>query len=186
MPAWATILLFAVFVVSVIVFPAVEKRAKHLLIPMAFFRDRTFTVEILTASILGGAQMAFEVYFPMWLQAIYRLSASLSGLRITPSSLLWVSVSFFVSMLTRRFSPKHLGNPDRRGADPRLRHAAFLRHELPDRYVLRGGGRYRSQLRHHRLLDNGGHAGRRSAGADRRGHVHDDFGAHGRPRLADS
>lgn len=62
MPAWATILLFAVSVVSVIVFPAVEKRAKHLLIPMAFFRDRTFTVEILTASVLGGAQMAFEVY----------------------------------------------------------------------------------------------------------------------------
>lgn len=111
MPAWATILLFADFVVSVIVFPAVEKRAKHLLIPMAFFRDRTFSVEILTASILGGAQMAFEVHFPMWLQAIYRLSASLSGLRITPSSLLWVGASFFVSMLTRRFSPKHLAIP---------------------------------------------------------------------------
>lgn len=84
MPAWATILLFAVSVVSVIVFPAVEKRAKHLLIPMAFFRDRTFTVEILTASVLGGAQMAFEVCF----QAFHHLSASLSGLRITPSSLL--------------------------------------------------------------------------------------------------
>ena len=111
MPAWATILLFAVFVVSVIVFPAVEKRTKHLLIPMAFFRDCTFTVEILTASILGGAQMAFEVYFPMWLQAIYRLSASLSGLCITPSSLLWVGVSFFMSMLMCRFSSKHLAIP---------------------------------------------------------------------------
>ncbi|MBR2673771.1 MAG: hypothetical protein IKE32_04290 [Aeriscardovia sp.] len=185
MPAWATILLFAVFVVSVIVFPAVEKRTKHLLIPMAFFRDRTFTVKILTASILGGAQMAFEVYFPMWLQAIYRLSASLSGLCITPSSLLWVGVSFFMSMLMRRFSSKHLAI-DHRGADPRLRHAALLRHELPDRHVPRGGGRHRSRFRHHRLLDNGGRAGRRSTGASRRGHVHDDFGAHGRPRLADS
>lgn len=55
--------------------------------------------------------MAFEVHFRMWLQAIYRLSASLSGLRITPSSLLWVGVGFFVSMLMRRFSPKHLAIP---------------------------------------------------------------------------
>ena len=33
--------------------------------PDGVFHDRTFTVKILTASILGGAQMAFEVYFPM-------------------------------------------------------------------------------------------------------------------------
>lgn len=78
------------------------------------------------------------------------------------------------------------GNPDHRGADPRLRHAALLRHELPDRHVPRGGGRHRSRFRYHRLLNNGGRAGRCSAGAGRRGHVHDDFGARARPRLADS
>jgi EmrB/QacA subfamily drug resistance transporter len=101
----------AIFVVSTALFVRTEKRAKSPVIPLDLFKNRTFTTQVVTASMLNGLQIGFQVYFPMWTQAIYGTSPSLAGLIITPSSILWLVASFLVGTLIRKFPPRTVAIP---------------------------------------------------------------------------
>jgi EmrB/QacA subfamily drug resistance transporter len=100
-----------IFVASAVAFYRVERKAEDPVIPLSLFSNRTFTVQVLTASMLNGLQIGFQVYFPMWTQAIYGTSPSLAGLIVTPSSLLWLVASFLVGTMIRKFPPRAVAIP---------------------------------------------------------------------------
>ena len=100
-----------IFVVSAIAFVRIEKRAESPVIPLDLFANRTFAIQVITASMLNGLQIGFQVYFPMWTQAIYGTPPSVAGLIITPSSILWLIASFFVGAAMRRFPPRNIAIP---------------------------------------------------------------------------
>lgn len=105
------VLTVVVFLGFTIGFVKTEKQALDPLIPLKLFKNNLFKVEILTATLLSGMQMGFQIYFPIWLQAIYKVPASVAGLAITPSPVMWLVTSFFVGSLVKRFSPKKITLP---------------------------------------------------------------------------
>ncbi len=102
---------FITFAAALVFFIMVERRTEDPLIPLKLFSNRTFSIQITTALLLSGVQIGFQVYFPMWLQSIYHVSASIAGLAITPSPVLWLITSFFVGGLLKRFAPKYIVLP---------------------------------------------------------------------------
>lgn len=85
-----------------------ETRFNDPLIPPEMFRVKTFNVQILTATILSGVLIGFQVYLPIWLQSLYRLPATGAGMVVTSSSVMWLTASFFVGGLIARFVPKRV------------------------------------------------------------------------------
>lgn len=88
-----------------------EKHAIDPLIPLSLFHNPLFTIQILTASLLSGMQTGFQTYFPIWLQSVYKVPASVAGLAVTPSPVMWLTASFFVGTLVKKYSPRHIALP---------------------------------------------------------------------------
>lgn len=102
------VVLFVIFVFAVLWFIKSEKKAKDPIFELSLFKNKTFTIQIIISLLLSGALMGYNVYFPIWLQAIYRVPAFIAGLTLTPSSITWMIAGFFVGILMRKFVAKHL------------------------------------------------------------------------------
>ncbi|MGM9886955.1 MAG: MFS transporter [Lactococcus sp.] len=100
--------LLIVFVLSIFWFIHSEKKAVDPIFQFSLFKNRTFSIQILVSLLLSGALIAYNIYFPIWLQAIYRVPAFLAGLTLTPSSVMWMISGFFVGFLMRKFIAKYL------------------------------------------------------------------------------
>ncbi|BDR58036.1 MFS transporter [Xylocopilactobacillus apicola] len=100
--------LFVVTLVTLYLFIRTEKRVADPLISPKMFANRTFSIQIATTTILSGVLMGYEAYFPIWLQALYRVNATKAGLVVTSSSLMWLVASFFVGALISHFIPKKI------------------------------------------------------------------------------
>ncbi|WP_416353783.1 MFS transporter [Agrilactobacillus fermenti] len=103
--------LMVITLISGFLFYIVEQRVQEPIMPLNLFKQPLFTIQILTALLLSGVQIGFQTYFPIWLQAIYHVSAAVAGLAITPSPVLWLVTSFFVGPLIKRWSPKRITLP---------------------------------------------------------------------------
>ncbi|USS90496.1 MDR family MFS transporter [Fructilactobacillus carniphilus] len=109
---WITLIsVLLLFLVALSCFIRAESHATNPIIPLTLFHNRTFTIQILTALFLSGMQFGFQIYFPIWLQSIYRVSATVAGLAITPSPIAWLLTSFSVSALMKRWAPKRITSP---------------------------------------------------------------------------
>lgn len=108
---WLTGGCLAIALLALGVFGVTEKKTIDPIVPLILFKNPTFTIQILTALLLSGIQIGFQNYFPMWLQSIYQASASVAGLAVTPSPILWLIASFFVGGLVKRYAPKHIAVP---------------------------------------------------------------------------
>lgn len=102
----SNVILFMLFLAGTLSFILIERRAADPLIPLSMFRNSTFAVQIIIALLLSGAQISFQVYFPIWLQSIYGASAATAGLAITPSPIMWLLASFLVGGLLKRWAPR--------------------------------------------------------------------------------
>lgn len=100
--------LLIIFVLSIFWFIHSEKKAVDPIFQFSLFKNRTFSIQILVSFLLSGALIAYNIYFPIWLQAIYRVPAFLAGLTLTPSSVMWMISGFFVGFLMRKFIAKYL------------------------------------------------------------------------------
>ncbi|WP_418235945.1 MFS transporter [Companilactobacillus crustorum] len=100
-----------VFLIFIVLFYQSERKAIDPIIPLKLFEQRLFTIQILTLSLLNGIQIGFQIYFPIWLQSIYKVPASVAGLAVTPSPVMWLISSIFVGALTKRFSPRRITLP---------------------------------------------------------------------------
>ncbi|MCG0748505.1 multidrug transport protein [Lactiplantibacillus plantarum] len=101
---------FLVTIVSFWLFLRREQRTDDPLIPLAFFRNRTFVIQNLIAALLSGFIMGFEVYLPTWTQGLLGLLASQAGFAITPNALMWIVGSFIAGKLLMRRSPNQIVN----------------------------------------------------------------------------
>lgn len=85
-----------------------EKKAAYPLLPLQIFNNQTFNVQIITATILSGVLIGYQVYFPIWLQSIYQANATKAGLVVTSSSVMWLATSLAVGPLLNKFSPRRI------------------------------------------------------------------------------
>jgi MFS family permease len=60
-------------------FLLVERRVAAPIVPLALFRDRAFSVPILSSTLMGGAYMGAFVVMPLLLQSRFRMSVSLTS-----------------------------------------------------------------------------------------------------------
>lgn len=85
-----------------------ESQTDHPLLPLMIFKNRTFNVQIITATILSGILIGYQIYFPIWLQSLYHIHATEAGLVVTSSSICWLLASFTIGRLLSNFAPRQI------------------------------------------------------------------------------
>lgn len=105
------LVMLVILIISTVVLVYSERKSDDPIIPLPLFKNQLFKVQILTTLLLSGVQISFQIYFPIWLQSVYRVSASIAGLAITPSPVLWLPASFLVGILVKKFIPKRIAIP---------------------------------------------------------------------------
>lgn len=76
--------IYAIAVVAVAVFIAVERRATDPILPLRLFRGRVFSVTMVLALVVGFAMLGAITFLPTYLQYVAGVSATSSGLRTLP------------------------------------------------------------------------------------------------------
>jgi EmrB/QacA subfamily drug resistance transporter len=104
--AWgsATILwLLGLSLGSLLVFLAIELRVRHPVLSLSLFRDRTFTVSVLTTFITAMGMFGAILYIPIFAQGVIGESATYSGLALTPMMIAIVTASALTGFAISRF-----------------------------------------------------------------------------------
>lgn len=104
-------LALGLFIIAAVSLWLLVRRERHFSNPLLspkMFRSATFSIQIITATILSGVLIGYQVYFPIWLQSLYRVSATTAGLVVTSSSVMWLIASFFVGPLLAKYVPKRI------------------------------------------------------------------------------
>ncbi|AZB43239.1 DHA2 family efflux MFS transporter permease subunit [Bacillus sp. FJAT-42376] len=99
---WASIQiigLFAITVLSLILFIWAEKRAKSPVMPLELFRNRIFTLSNIAGFILGIGMFGAVMYVPFFIQGVMGVSAAASGLIMMPMTLSMVAASSITGSL---------------------------------------------------------------------------------------
>ncbi|MFT9269889.1 MAG: MFS transporter [Liquorilactobacillus nagelii] len=91
-----------------VVFLLHEQRSSHPLLPLSIFKNKTFKIQIITATILSGILIGYQIYFPIWLQSLYHIGATEAGLVVTSSSVCWLAASFAIGRLLSNFAPRKI------------------------------------------------------------------------------
>ncbi|AFS40446.1 MFS transporter [Leuconostoc gelidum] len=86
----------------------VETKVYDPIIPLSLLHNSLFSIQVTTALLLSAIQIGFQTYFPMWLQAIYKSTATVAGLSVTLSPVFWLISSFFVGKIVKRWAPKYV------------------------------------------------------------------------------
>lgn len=87
--------LFAISVLSLILFIMVERRARHPILPLSLFANSIFTVSNLIVFVMGASMFGALLYMPLFLQGVMGLSATVSGGMMMPMTLSLVAASIF-------------------------------------------------------------------------------------------
>lgn len=82
--SWQTIVLLVVTVLAWALFPVIERRAKEPIMPLKLIYDRTFVLTTLSGLVAMGAMFGVLGYLPTYLQMVYGMSATISGLLLIP------------------------------------------------------------------------------------------------------
>jgi MFS family permease len=85
--AWSSPEMIALVVASIVLLPLfvfVESRAAEPILPLALFRNHTFTVTSIIGFIVGFALFGAVTYLPLYLQVTKGLSPTKSGLQLLP------------------------------------------------------------------------------------------------------
>lgn len=120
--------LLAVALVFLVLFVVAERRVAFPLLDVALLRNRTFGFCTLSSAAVGGAYIGAILYLPLYLVQVRGLSATWSGLALTPIVLGLVVGSVLAAQIVkrlRRFRAVLLG-----GALLSIPLLALLRHEL--------------------------------------------------------
>ncbi|MDY7226483.1 MDR family MFS transporter [Hyalangium rubrum] len=85
--SWQVLGLFALSAVGVGLFLMAEARAAEPVLDLRLFRDRTFAMGNLAVFIIGAAFLSAFTFLPLYMVNVLELSATRSGLTITPLTL---------------------------------------------------------------------------------------------------
>lgn len=78
------VVLYSIFALSTLAFIFVEKRSEEPIIPLSFFRNRTFTVIIAAMTLFGAAFLGTILYLTQFNQQVFGADATTSGLMLLP------------------------------------------------------------------------------------------------------
>lgn len=105
--------LYGIFVLSTLAFIAVERRAKEPILPLEFFRHRTFTVLVIAMMLFGAAFLGSILYLTQFNQQVFGADATQSGLMLLPMivglSTTAATMGRFVSRTGRYKTPMIVG-----------------------------------------------------------------------------
>lgn len=91
--AWSSPLLigiFAVALVSLVLFFIVERKAAEPLVPLKLFRIRDIAYSNLASLLASALLIGLTSYLPLWIQGVLGKNATISGLVLAPMSLSWM------------------------------------------------------------------------------------------------
>ena len=150
--AWNSPEIIALAVASIMLLPAfvfVESRAAEPILPLALFRNHTFTVTSMIGFIVGFALFGAITYLPLYLQVTKGLSPTKSGLQLLPL-MAGLLVTSIVSgqLITRLGRYRLFPIAGHRLDDGRHGPALTARHELEHRVRRRRRGRAGPWPRH--------------------------------------
>ncbi|MHB1420341.1 MAG: MFS transporter [Bacillota bacterium] len=103
--AWGSaqiITLLGVSAVSLVLFILVERRAQEPILPMDLFKNSIFTVSNLVVFFTGAAMFGSIMFIPLFMQGVIGLSATNSGMLLTPMMLSIVAGSVISGQLMTR------------------------------------------------------------------------------------
>lgn len=76
--------IIAAAIAAIVAFVFVENRAKHPILPMHFFKDKTFNLLAIITFLFGAGMFASFIYVPLFAQEVLGFSATNSGIIILP------------------------------------------------------------------------------------------------------
>ena len=94
--------LFALSAVGLVLFVLAERRAHEPLLDLGLFRNRVFGLGNLTVCILGAGFLSAVVFLPLFMVNVVGLSATRSGLTLTPLTLGVVAGNVLAGQLVSR------------------------------------------------------------------------------------
>ncbi|WNG32394.1 MFS transporter [Archangium minus] len=94
--------LFALSLVGFVLFVLIERRVGHPLLDLGLFRNRIFAVGNATVCILGAGFLSAVVFLPLFMVNVVGLSATRSGLTLTPLTLGVVAGNVMAGQLVSR------------------------------------------------------------------------------------
>lgn len=103
-----TLISFAIFIVTLIIFIKVEKRVKDPIISLDLFKNKTYVAVNLMAALIAGYLMAVEVYIPTWMQTVVGKSAMLGGIVLAPMSVIWMVGSFISGKSMKKYNSRQI------------------------------------------------------------------------------
>jgi predicted MFS family arabinose efflux permease len=105
---WLPLLLVGIALVAFIVFLRVEARVSKPLITFGIFRNRIFTMSLITALLIFSANFFVNVVIPFYLQSARGLTPSVAGMLMMVFPLMMVIGSPLSGYLTDRVGPEIL------------------------------------------------------------------------------
>lgn len=91
--AWNSPLLigiFAVALISLVLFFFVERKAEEPMVPLKLFRIRDIAYSNLASLLASALLIGLTSYLPLWIQGVLGKNATISGLVLAPMSLSWM------------------------------------------------------------------------------------------------
>lgn len=77
---WIALPTLAFTIIAALVFVFVERRVPDPLVPIALFRNRTFSASVALSAVFGLGLISVTAYIPTYVQMVYRTNATVSGL----------------------------------------------------------------------------------------------------------
>lgn len=88
--AWTSPLVLGLFALSLVmlaVFLVAQTRAVEPILPLSFFRNRTFAISVSSMALLGAGMFGAIMFLPLFVQGVMGKSATNSGAALTPMML---------------------------------------------------------------------------------------------------
>lgn len=96
---------FIIFLIALIFFYSIEKKAKEPVIPLEILTKDSVLVNglsfLASAVLMGG-----DVYLPLFIQSVLGYRATISGLTMAPMSISWLIAAFFLAKAIPRYGER--------------------------------------------------------------------------------
>ncbi len=107
--AWSSpiiIGLFAAFLLFITLFVMVQLRSAEPIFPVEILKDRAISLSNAGTLLLGAILIGCNAYLPMWIQGVFGLKATSSGLSLIPMSIAWPLGATLCAKLLVKASPR--------------------------------------------------------------------------------
>ncbi|RTE09596.1 MDR family MFS transporter [Paenibacillus whitsoniae] len=106
--SWQIIGLFVGFVVLLLVFLLIERKAAEPIVPLDLFKNRLFTASMGVSFAYGAVLISAGTYIPLFIQGVFEGSATSSGSILTPMMLGVVASSVIGGRFLGRYSFRNI------------------------------------------------------------------------------